>query len=170
LPGFSAEPREAEPGETHAASVQEGLINFVSDHRNARMVRCDPDGRRLTMKRIVRWMLAAGLCLAAGQGAVAAPVSTAAGAMTEAARDNQRALTSEVGYYHRRVYRTRPVHYRRVYRPRPVYYRPVRYRPVYYAAPVYRRPVYYGPRCYTKWRTVYTWQGIVHKPVRRCHY
>jgi hypothetical protein len=121
------------------------------------------------MKRIVRWIMAAGLSLAAVQGAVAAPVSTAAAPMTEAARDNQRALTSQVGYYHRRVYRHRPVYYRPVYRHRPVYYRPVRYRPVYYR-PVRYRPVYYGPRCYTKWRTVYTWQGIVHKPVRRCHY
>jgi hypothetical protein len=124
------------------------------------------------MKRIVRWVVAAGLCLAGGHGAIAAPVSTAAGPMTEAARDNQRALTSEVGYYHRRVYRTRPVHYRRVYHPRLVYHRPVYYRPrpVYYHRPVYRRPINYGPRCFTKWRTVYTWQGVVHKPVQRCHY
>jgi hypothetical protein len=148
------------------------LVNLADDHLNARMVRHDPDGRRLTMLRIVRWVVAAGLCLAAGHGAIAAPVSTAAGPMTEAARDSQRALTSEVGYHHRRVYRTRPVHYRRVYRPRPVYYRPVYYRqrPVYGHRPVYRRPVNFGPRCFTKWRTVYTWQGVVHKPVQRCHY
>jgi hypothetical protein len=45
----------------------------------------------------------------------------------------------------------------------------VRYRPVH-AAPVYYGGYDYGPRCYIKVRTVYTLQGIKHKPTRICRY
>jgi hypothetical protein len=133
------------------------------------------------MKRIVGWIVAAGICLGLTGMATAAPVSAGAARMTEAAADGGRALVAEVGYrrghhrgYHHRAYHGRPVYRHRVvyhhrHFARPVYYRPVRHRPVY-AAPAYYGGYGYGPRCYIKIRKVYTWQGLVRKPVRICRY
>ncbi len=116
------------------------------------------------MKRMVSWVIAAGLSLAAATIAQAAPIAAGAARTVGAVTENSRALLSEVGYrhhrYHRRAYYGRPV-YRQRYYARPVYYRPA------YAAPAYYG---YGPRCFIKTRTVYTWQGVIYKPVRVCRY
>ncbi len=128
----------------------------------------------MMMKHIVRMAMAAGLALAGasfgGLGASAAPVTTGLQATSEAAAAQASSLVAGVAYhrgrhYRRVVYRARPVQYRRAYYPRPIYYRPVRARPIY--APVRYG---YGPRCVIRWRTVYTWQGVIQKPVRVCRW
>ncbi|MGL4437847.1 MAG: hypothetical protein ACRCUE_01105 [Bosea sp. (in: a-proteobacteria)] len=123
------------------------------------------------MKRILGWVMAAGLCLGISNMAQAAPVSAGSARMTDLAAEGSRAMVNEVGYHRRhygRGHYGRRVYHRRHYA-RPVHYRPVRYRPVY-AAPVYYGGYGYGPRCYIKIRKVYTWQGLVRKRVRICNY
>lgn len=131
------------------------------------------------MKRIVAWMVGAGLALAAAASAQASPAASGLQGVNQAAAREAAALTHTVGWRRGRYYRvSRPVYrpvrvYRHVGFYRPVRYaRPVYYRPVRYARPIYYRPIYdYGPRrCFIRYRTFWTGYGYVQRPVRICRW
>lgn len=146
------------------------------------------------MKRILAWMVGAGMTLGAAISAQAAPAASGLHGVDQAATRDAGALTHTVGWrrghYYRvsrpvyrpvRVYRhagfyrpvryARPVYYRHVRYARPIYYRPIRYRPIY-AGPAFARPVYgYGHRrCFVRYRTFWTAYGYVQRPVRICRW
>lgn len=134
------------------------------------------------MKRIMGWVLAAGLAFGLGGAAGAAPAGAGLAPVRTAAQEQTGALAVKAGWQGRRHghYRAlrhrhvhyRPVHYRHLRHYRPVYYRPVRYRPVH-VAPVwgygaYRR--HYRPRCVIRHQTVWSAYGWIQRPVRVCRW